>query len=324
MKIGFSTLVAIVLIAPVARSEFRKTPTTTTTRCDFRLARAAGIPYRCLAHVNQAAKLPLWQPSLNFQFGRLQPQQWQQLVQNYATWHHPAHLAPYHPDQRYELIDFLPPLVQALDRHQFQAQTQTVSTATTTMKVSLVANCWGTLYEILRLARSPDPQPAFIFLAGMQPMLTILRQNSAIVSRQAQPGDILLIYHQHQQQDYLDHVALVVDQNLYFEKAGTGDHVPYRLVDEATLKRTWRPDVFTFEIRRPYATLQLPPPAEAFGLSKQSGSVSWPYTAISEDGQQLTADQLPHVTAGVTYFGIQPIPLQRQYGRTVLAESAYR
>ena len=223
-------------IAPTARGAFRRVPITAVHNCPLRLASAKGIPHRCIQYVNGQAAAPIWSSSLGFQFGRLTASQWQHLARIYGAWHHPQNVTPYQSERHYHLMDFLPPLVQALNRHQFaQEETpwahhvlpnlrQTLQPERRPNPVILAANCWGTLYEILRLAAQPQPQAFTVFTTAGEPIHSVLAQTSTPVVGVPQPGDIVLIsyFNARENREYLHHAALVVDQDLFFEKAGAG------------------------------------------------------------------------------------------------------
>lgn len=254
-----------------AKGEFRKIPVTSVEFCSLRLAGAQNIPHTCRLYRDANAKLPVWETALGFEFGRLTYSQWQQLVTTYASWHNRRNLAHYDRDRNYTLMDFMPPVMQAWNRHRFHEQnlaplpesSQKPQTPTTPTK--LATNCWGTLYEILRLAKPINPPAPTLFVTDSHPMLQALRQRSMKIQSTPQPGDIVLVYHQHGNRTYLDHVALAVDQQFFFEKAGAGDHVPYRLIDRQTLEQIWNPEIYTFEYRRPYSQQQWQPPEQVFG-----------------------------------------------------------
>jgi hypothetical protein len=344
VNIIFSAITLIILTASSARSEFRAIVPNRVESCSFKLTGANGIPHRCLRAINERAKLAVWGSALNFEFGRLQRWQWQKLVQTYASWHNPNHLSPYDADRHYNLMHFMPPLIQALDQHQFHAQHQlfkgiSLSTAnpaagSVPLQASLVTNCWGFLYEILRLAKLTQVESGVVFMTGIHPMLEILRQSSSGVEGTHKPGDIVLIYHRQGQQVYLDHTVLVVDENLYFEKAGSGDEVPYRLIDGDTLRNIWHPDVYTFESRRPHSSIRLQRPHRQFGLNNPKMTPA--YASIPAGlqgliGSQFTGDWSEGPVDGTsrmtdaTYFWIKRIPtLKQENGRFRLPEQAYK
>jgi hypothetical protein len=284
---------------------------------------------RCVRWVDKTAKLPFWQGSLGFQLGRLSYAQWQKLTKTYGAWHNASLLAPYNPQRNYELLDFMPPTLQAWDRHRFYAQEQTLSGLnigggrSPLTKVQLVTNCWGTVYEILRLADGLQVQSPVLFVTAAQPMLETLRQISIAV-KDEQPGDIVLISHRHGDREYLDHTVLVVDRNLFFEKAGTGDEVPYRFLEAQTLQQIWNPAIFRYELRHPLKSQRLPLPSDRFSLKQQNQfglerlGLAWakwsPHLTVVED-----------LGTPPTFLWMQPLPpLQSVKGRFQLPPAAYQ
>jgi hypothetical protein len=326
-SILFSLLSLLILEWTPANGAFRKIPVSRTERCSFHLSKMESMPYRCTRWVDETAKLPFWKSSLGFQLGRLSHTQWQKLTQIYGAWHNVRLLAPYRSQHNYELLDFMPPSLQALDRHRFYAQEQTLGGRSPLTKIQLVTNCWGTVYEVLRLVHAPQVESPILFVTAAQPMLDALRHYT-ISAEGEQPGDILLISHRHGDREYLDHAALVIDRDLYFEKAGAGNEVPYRLVEADTLKQIWNPAIFHFELRRPLKDRRLPSPSDRFSL-KQQNPIKLPLM-IGEQGQNLGA-KLSHLTvvedpgAPPTFLWMQPLPpLQKIKGRFQLPAAAYQ
>ena len=99
--------------------------------------------------------------------------------------------------------------------------------------------------------------------------------NSTARNSQLQPGDYLLIWHQNRGQKlYLDHIALLLDDDLYFEKAGSGDNTPFRVATWEQLIADWVPFVFHFEWRRPIASF--PNVEDALGLRNPQITAEFP------------------------------------------------
>lgn len=309
-----------------AKGEFRKIPVTSVEPCSLRLAGAQDIPHTCRLYRDANAKLPVWETALGFEFGRLTYPQWQRLVTAYAAWHNRRNLAPYDRDRNYTLMDFMPPMIQAWNRHQFHEQnlatrpepSQTSQNPSITAK--LATNCWGTLYEVLRLAKQDHPSAPTLFVTDSHPMLKALRQQSMKIQPYPQTGDIVLIYHQHGHRTYLDHVALVIDPQLFFEKAGSGDHVPYRLIDRQTLEQIWNPEIYTFEYRRPYSHQQWHPPEQIFG-QKGNRFVADGTSSTQHDPSDHRSRNLPDQ---MTYFAMKQLPtFVKVQGRFHLSPQAY-
>jgi hypothetical protein len=322
VTLGLALLTTLYHITP-ATAEFRKITYHRSERCAVTLPSVSGVAYRCRRWLDETAKLTVWQSALGFEFGSLSRQTWQSLMQIYTRWHNWRLLPPYDASRHYELLDFMPPTIQALDRHRFIGQKQMWANHGQPQSVQLVGNCWGTAYEILRLAKKTEVESPVLFAAAATPMLKTLEMTSVPVSAtQARAGDLLLLSHHHGDRIYLDHVALVIDQGLFFEKAGSGDDVPYRFVDIATLKQTWNPAIFAYSVRRPLPQRNLPHPTTTFSLGneRQYQSIgSWPFTVR----QQLTVVEDPDTPP--TWLWMQPLPpLQRVQGRSQLPTAAYQ
>jgi hypothetical protein len=323
--ISRGVLSLLILNSAPAQGEFRKIPVSRTEACLFSLSSSKEIPHHCIRWVDETAKLPFWQGSLGFGFGRLSRSQWQTLTHTYAAWHNADLLAPYRAHHNYALIDFMPPTLQALDRHRFYAQVQKIEGLSPLGKVltpvQLVTNCWGTVYEVLRLAHKPQAQSPVLFTTAAQPMLETLRAISTPAEDQ-KPGDILLLSHRHGDREYLDHVVLVIDRNLFFEKAGTGDEVPYRFVAAQTLTQIWNPAIFRYEVRRPFANQSLAWPGDRFSL-KQQPEVKLPLLGWQRWRRHLTI--VEDLDTPATFLLIQSLPpLEQIKGRFQLPSMAYR
>ena len=344
-----SRLLALVMlgalgaIAPSARGEFRPIPVVVEGTCPVRLASVQGIPYQCWRYETFAAKGSAWSQSLGFHFGRLHYKQWRQLMQIYGTWHHSRNLGPYQPERDYRLVDFLPPVVQALNHHQFIQETAEpahqslpdlrpeLTPNSRPTRVVLAANCWGTLYEILRLASQPRPQTFTVFTTAREPIHHLFRRISVPVIGSPQPGDIVLIdyFNPTENREYLHHAALVVDRDVFFEKSGAGDDLPFRLIDGATFKRRWNPNLFRFEFRRPRRSRELQDPGQVFGLRSRWVLNHWPRLgAVPQplaDRVSLNLALAIDDFAQVTYLQMRSVPLlELERGRYTLSPLAYQ
>lgn len=40
---------------------------------------------------------------------------------------------------------------------------------------------------------------------------------------------------------YLDHIVVVIDEDVFFERAGSGDNVPFRVTNYEGLTKSWVP-----------------------------------------------------------------------------------
>lgn len=297
--------------------------------CDVTLTAAAEIPHTCWRSEARQATLPVWQFTLDFEFGQLTKSQWQRLSDVYASWHQ-HRTVPYDAHRSYTLLDFMPPLMQALNAHTFHAEeaplphslrSSVSSDKQVPTKASLIANCWGTLYELVRTSRSVSALP-FTFMTGPDQMADWLKQQTTPIMDHAQSGDILLISHRLGHRTYLDHVALMVDDQIFFEKAGTGNDTPYRLVNRKTLEQSWRPEIFTFELRR-LNSKPLHSPQKQFGLhSRRTLSLFPGFASVSRSlTKNFSLVWFREQDAMTHYFyQMQPIHLvQSADGRALLS-----
>lgn len=291
-----------------SHAAFQKIPVSQVKSCDLRLSNAADIPHQCLQYIDTSEKWSFWQTSLGVQFGKISKLQWQKLSQRYGNWH--RHRSPYQASRQYTLLDFLPPVIQALDRHRFISETRSISDSS---EQQLVTNCWATLYEILRLSQRPTSESPVLFITEAQPMLNLLRRISTPV-KIVEPGDILLVTHRHQQREYLDHTAIAIDRQIVFEKAGTGDTVPYRLIDLGTIRQIWQPKIFTYEWRRPMRNQTLLHPLPQFQVRDPTAQLPFPHTM-----------KYPIAGEKTIYFPMLTLPsLQQQNFQFQLPPQAYQ
>ena len=283
----------IALVIPkVARAEFVPLRSDRTETCELKLSEVREIPHQCLVIKDLSKPLEVWQSRLAFDFGQLSQTDFKKLQTIYGGWSHQKSRVTYHLQQSYQLIDFLPPLVQALNSHHFIPEVNELKLEQTPknslaikephqsleIKPSLYLNCWGITYEIWRAAKQPNNKPT-LFMAQSSLMLEQIQLNSikilsldksgqsVIPGLITQPGDLILIWHRSKSGNiYLDHTAIAVADGIYFEKAGTGADVPIRLIDQATLLKIWSPKIFNYEIRRLKKTRSLPQPRTVFSL----------------------------------------------------------
>jgi hypothetical protein len=156
-------------------------------------------------------------------------------------------------------------------------------------RTQLSINCWGFAYDVLLSAQSnkqfftlslAHPQVAWSVLTAAAFSLPLQSSNStpdfftnaSVRNSGLLPGDYILIYHQRQPPPcplcslsylissltrtrspsgaFLDHIAIHLDFDVLFERAGAGDNVPFRVTDWASLTSVWQPGVFDFAVRR--------------------------------------------------------------------------
>lgn len=283
------------LIPKVALAEFALLKSDRVKSCSVELALAKNIPYQCRVTTDASIPLEVWQERLSFHFGKLSQADFIFLQNTYGGWSQSPSSVVFDRHKSYRLIDFLPPLIQAFNEHRFIPEETRFKQDTTDLTKYLYMNCWGLIYEVLRAAKNPQAQPT-IFMGQASLMLAQLRHNSdklltlsepsefPLPGRLSKPGDIILITHKSSTGDeYLDHIVMVIDDGIYFEKAGTGADVPIRLIDEATLLQIWQPGVFRYELRRMHQNVSLPHPQAIFSLDSPAVREKFPTIPLAID-----------------------------------------
>ena len=275
-------------------AEFVKLREDKINDCSHQLSSIENIPYQCKIITDQSNSLEVWQNRLSFEFGQISRSQFDRLKNIYSGGRKSKSALVYNPQKSYQLNDFLPPIIQALNNHRFIPEVENKQ------QKQLYMNCWGLVYEILRAATEERSQPV-IFMGQGSLMLNQLRQNSydlitinepedKIAKSLIQPGDILLIMHKSSSgYEYLDHVAIAIDEGIYFEKAGTGADVPIRIIDETTLRQIWQPGVFYYEVRRLKEDAVLPHPQDIFSLHAPTIQQEFELPNISPDISKITS-----------------------------------
>merc|ERR1712129_118368 len=102
-------------------------------------------------------------------------------------------------------------------------------------------------------------------------------------SAQRKFGDIMCIFLRdpEMKRAILQHTLLCVDQDVVFEKAGTGDLNPFRLTDVATVETVWKPTaqggLYDWELSRPrLETDEIQTGAKRFSLRAHRPDKRWP------------------------------------------------
>mmetsp|Transcript_9240 Transcript_9240/g.21769 ORF Transcript_9240/g.21769 Transcript_9240/m.21769 type:complete len:351 (-) Transcript_9240:202-1254(-) len=234
-----------------------------------------GVSYTGFAlDAGHAASLPGFALSLNADFGTLSESQFDQLQARYCAWSDTKSKVRWVQDQEYTLLDFLPPIMQVVSGQYFQSTRSRQKNFPsfvddrqrryTEQEVLLTSNCWGFAWEVLYQSDNPDtsamtvstgdPTSAWRAFTGpgfdlIQSSLTKphLLTDKRLRNQRLQGGDVLLLWHTIASFDrpnkvYLDHVVTCIDEDVYFEKSGSGDNVPYRIAQ-------WEMILATFHLR---------------------------------------------------------------------------
>lgn len=256
------------------------------------------------------AKFDVWAHNLDFDFGKISEQDFNLLRDQYtAKWAGPRILAgqtelfsAYDPQRHYNWLDFLPVTVRGLESRLFseedsplpvgQVYPPTPPAAPRVYEKSiLVPNCWATVYETARTITqcrtdtvdmfhdvySTDDKAAQVWMrSGTTPV------PGPYSKAKRQFGDVMFISLQDKgmTREILEHAVIFLDQDIVFEKAGTGDLNPYRLTDIATVEREWKPQslggLFAWELRRPtFENAQQKSFAEEFSLAAMDVNPRW-------------------------------------------------
>ena len=235
-------------------------------------ADAAGATYRGVAANATQSSLRNFQLSLDAVFAPCDEATFETLKRAYGGWSASRSAVAWEAGRDFRLSDLLPPLAQALCGRRF--------TPTTSGDVLCNANCWGFAYSVLEAAAAPSDSVTVsagahgdawaALVAVTDRVQSTLEQGHDLLGEQRNaalaPGDVLMLWHQNTGEEmYLDHVAILVDDDLYLEKAGSGAETPFRLIDWDGLVASWPPAVFEWDWRRRKRGTAVPPAREAFG-----------------------------------------------------------
>jgi hypothetical protein len=197
---------------------------------DVRLEGLKGVRYEAFRDVYQWAPAGYEAAHARVRFSDLTEAQFEGLRTRYGFG---LSRVRYQPGATYELTDFLTPMMQAVVNHRFIQEM-------TTGYTWLSTNCWATGYEVLRTARA-DAEGFLVWsttsASPIDRLLTSELQGQKLGefdsvenlsrAKDLRFGDLVL---QFDSLKNLDHVAVVVDRDLYFEKVAIVSNSPYRLV----------------------------------------------------------------------------------------------
>eukprot|EP00584_Thalassiosira_punctigera_P013266 CAMPEP_0172566186 /NCGR_PEP_ID=MMETSP1067-20121228/110929_1 /TAXON_ID=265564 ORGANISM="Thalassiosira punctigera, Strain Tpunct2005C2" /NCGR_SAMPLE_ID=MMETSP1067 /ASSEMBLY_ACC=CAM_ASM_000444 /LENGTH=411 /DNA_ID=CAMNT_0013357233 /DNA_START=11 /DNA_END=1246 /DNA_ORIENTATION=- len=269
-----------------------------------------GVSYEGIAEdAGKAASLPGFALSLDAEFGTLPESTFEKLKSQYCAWSDTKSRVKWDEGREYTLLDFLPPIMQAVSGKHFQSTRSKQKNLPsfvddrqkqyTEQEVLLTSNCWGFAWEVLFQADNPDTSamtvstadPTSAWRAFTGPGFDLIQSSMTkpklladknLRNRRLQGGDVLLLWHtiacsNRPNKVYLDHVVTCIDEDVYFEKSGSGDNVPYRINTWEGIVANFPPVVFNWEWRRlvrrnrnspsiwqPY--LRLKPASEIFGV----------------------------------------------------------
>ena len=269
-----------------------------------------GIKYKCETLWDESTKFKPWQQRLSFVFGHLTFTEFNAIRDHYKKLNKTVKKLTYNQQKNYQLIDFLSPALQTLNGSRFIPEFTPLPDNLSSYFVkserdmisntlSTYMNCWGLVYEVLR----QPPKEINIFIARPQLMSRYIRQQSTLITQandvrdasftqNMQPGDVILVLHDNNNVEYLDHAAVVIDKGIFFEKAGSGKDVPIRLTDKETFSKLWIPKVFHFQLYRPNQEALWPNPMQIFNPTQPEYTKRFPgLTQMADkESQQYSFD----------------------------------
>lgn len=182
---------------------------------------------------------------LQINIGRVTQEQFAKLHAMYGS----QSQVPYNSNKAYNLIDFLPPVIQATVNHTFEQKSYDTkalwdafdpSDESMTGELwglvkngaSFFTNCWGTSIEVIKFLRDPQMGTyTFSWPArwSADENLKSDKYSKMVRSNQTRFGDVMLVSMKEAPGYMLQHTAVVVGENLLFEKTDTSDNDAYRL-----------------------------------------------------------------------------------------------
>lgn len=345
-----------------------------------------GIPYKGLAFdAGKAASLANFALSLNADFAELDKATFDKLQGAYSGWSETKSRVTWKQGRRYTLLDFLPPILQACSGLHFRSSRtpQRVLPSIvggpndrvkkyTQQEVLLTSNCWGFAWEVLFQADNKDTRgitistadptsawraftgPGFDLIQSSRTTPKILTDKQ-VRNKKVQGGDVLLIWHQNPStasgtELYLDHVATVLDDDVYYEKSGSGDKVPFRISTWQMITANFPTRIFFWEWRRlvrnnPLSPslygseeTRLQPARKVFGVDSQISAATgptvldrWVLKQLPPSLAQSLSLQTDTGDSGVvesqTYTGIlalEELVFDPETGRASLPKSAFQ
>ncbi|KAL3775877.1 hypothetical protein HJC23_000536 [Cyclotella cryptica] len=302
------------------------------------LADQIGAKYQGIAYdAGKSASLPGFALTLNAKFEPMDEKTFDALQRAYCGWSETKSQVKWKKGMRYTLLDFLPPLMQATSGLHFRSSRNMLKNGklpsfldnprNMEQEVLLTSNCWGTAWEILYQAdnsdtkamtiSTADPTSAWRAFTGtgfdlIQSSRTKpeLLKNEKKRNNKLKGGDVLLVWHKNPSTVsgsdlYLDHVATLIDHDVYFEKSGSGDRVPFRLNTWEGLTRNFPTSIFFWEWRRLIRNNPLSPNLY-YGPGKDQSSLKPAVELFGIDAQLssiLTSDNSKYSKALQDSFG---------------------
>lgn len=187
---------------------------------------------------------------LQINIGRVSAEQFAKLHAMYGG----QSQVPYNANKAYNLIDFLPPVIQATVNQTFEPKSYNTMALSDAFDVtdenmtgelwglmkngaSFFTNCWGTSMEVIKFLRDPQMKTyTFSWPARWSTDETLKSDtySKMVRSNQTRFGDMMLVSMKDdgatgEMAYMLQHSAVVLGENLLFEKTDTTENDPYRL-----------------------------------------------------------------------------------------------
>ena len=201
-----------------------------------------------------------------------------------------------------------------------------------TQSCEMVINCWAFAYDALYAASNDGVDRMTVAVGDSARLWDVLTNssyssllqasssdpqlftNATLRNEQLHPGDYVMLWHQNPGQPlFLDHIAIVLDQDIYYEKSGSGSNTPFRVTDWVSLSRSWVTKVFHYEWRRPVVGTPFPPAATAFGLHNPTITEHFPLLKdikpeVAKDFCLATEVDRKGTVLGNSYLWIKELP----------------
>jgi hypothetical protein len=218
---------------------------------------------------------------LTVAFGKLSRPQFNLILENFKYPKLPVQFLPsYSSTRSYELIDFLPPKIQALANKRvfsnfstplpdwFQKYAADYLGEDRQDTILNDTNCWGTVHDVLLSDRYPDRSILFNYDKindYYRNPKSFTRLNSTTLLK---PYDFTLYYDQLSDgSKETTHASLYLGHGLIYEKEGLSEMDHYRIF-------YFRPGRENREFYRPIEGVQIKTAEEVFGLAKTSPRIS--------------------------------------------------
>lgn len=191
---------------------------------------------------------------LQVKLGRLSLEQFKALMKRYGNYSKVS----YHPERFYELVDFLPPVMQGLVNKTFHGSYIPVSSRNQEISfifkngVSIVSNCFNTTFEIIRTLQNKKLEFRHrFFIPDRWSSTDVIQDNKFgqyVAPTQVRPFDVLYYIAKPDAGIVtLQHTAIYLSDDLVFEKTDSSENDPYRISFTQDVKAKYNrllPDMF--------------------------------------------------------------------------------